>query len=74
MKSRLLIIGMCALLMLGAVFIVRTTLYEENKVAPPSTLSTNLTPSIPIERGVFSRSGEALSYRQMPESKKSLST
>lgn len=74
MKSRLLLIGMIALLMLGAVFIIGTTLYEEGKVAAPSTLATNPTPSIPVERSVFSRSEDALLYQNMPESQKSLST
>ena len=74
MKSRLLLIGMMALLMLGAVFIVGTTLNEEGKFAPPSTLSTNLTPSIPIERNVFSRANQALDFQDMPESQKSLAT
>ncbi len=72
MKSRLFMIGMCALLMLGAIYIVGTTLYEEGKSIPISTVVTDPTPSIPIERGVFAKSDEALSFQQMPESNKQL--
>ena len=74
MKPRLFLIIMIALLMLGAVYIVGTTLYEEGQIAPVATSATSPTPSIPVERGVFSRSAEALSYHNMPESKRSLST
>lgn len=74
MKTRLLIIGMGILLLLGAVYIVGTTLYEESKLLPPAKTSMTSTPSIPVERGVFERAGKALSYQQMPESKKTLNT
>lgn len=74
MKSKLLIISMCALLMLGGVYIVGTTLHEESKVKLLSTAMTDLSPSIPIERDVFSRSDAALSYQDMPESERSLNT
>ncbi len=74
MKSRLLLIGMIALLMFGAVFIFGTTLYEEGQVAETSSVATDLVPSLPVERGVFSRSGDALTYKNMPESEKELKT
>lgn len=72
MKSKLLLIGMFALLMLGAVYIVGTTLREEGKVNETSTLSTDLTPSIPTERNMFLRAEGALAFQNMPESQKSL--
>ncbi|MCG8332721.1 MAG: hypothetical protein MI974_33860 [Chitinophagales bacterium] len=72
MKSRLVLIGMCALLMFGAIYIIGTSLYEERKAAAPATVATNPVSSIPIERGVFARSAEALLYQEMPESQKGL--
>lgn len=73
MKSRLFIIGMCVLMMLGTVFIVGTTLKEEKQNTALPATSTNLIPSIPAERSVFSRSDKALLHQQMPESSKNLS-
>lgn len=73
MKSKLFIIGMCVLMMLGTVFIIGTTLHEDKQTIAPSTTSTNLIPSIPVERGVFSRSDKALLHQQMPESSNKLS-
>lgn len=63
---------MMALLMLGAVYIIFTSYYEDRKDLPIATVTTELTPSIPLERGVFARSSEALAYQQMPESERSL--
>ena len=74
MKSRFLFIGMCGILMLGIVYIIGTTLYEEGKTATSTTLTSNASSSIPVERGTFIRSGQALSYQQMPESKRNLNT
>ncbi len=65
---------MCVLLMLGAVYIVGTSLSEEGKPPPPTTLSDNPTASIPVERGVFSRSEYATLYQEMPESERTLNT
>jgi len=65
---------MCVLLMLGVVYIVGTTLYEENKPASRTTLTDNFHNSIPVERGVFTRSGDAESYEDMPASTRSLDT
>ena len=74
MKSRLSIIGMCLVLMLGAVYIFSTSLYQEHKLPSITKITSNNTGSIPIERGVFTRSEKALDYQGMPESKRSLAT
>lgn len=58
--------------MLGAVYIIFTSFYEDQKELPIATVATELTPSIPIERGVFARSAAAIAYRQMQESERSL--
>lgn len=74
MKFRISVIGMCVILMLGAVYIVGTTLSEEGKWMAPTALTDNPTASIPVERGVFSRSEYAMSYQDMPESDRGLDT
>ncbi len=74
MRSRLLIIGMCILLMIGAIYIVGTSLAEDNREAVAASVDTDPTPSLPIEQGVFRRSGEALAYLEMPEGNNSLNT
>lgn len=74
MKTRLIVIGLCALLMAGAIFIVGVTLSEEREDAHFTNLSTELIPSIPVERGVFKRSTQALDYQKMPEGNRTLHT
>ena len=74
MKARLLIIGMCIILLIGGVYIVGTTLTEEGKGLPVAKVETKLIPSIPTERGVFFRSDKALEYQQMPASQRGLSS
>jgi len=67
-------IGMVVLLMLGVVYIVGTTLYEERQYLPMGTSFTDPTASIPVERGTFSHSSESLNYQQMPDGNRSLTS
>ena len=72
MNSRLLIISMMILLMAGGVFIVGTALEQESTPDYNTNVSSNLTSSIPSERNVFARSGNALDYQNMPPSQRSI--
>lgn len=74
MKTRLFIIGLCALVMLCGVFIIGTSLHQERQEIPHGTMLSGNFPSIPSERGTFNKSHEALWYKQMPEGNRSLDT
>lgn len=60
--SRLVMIGLVILLMASAVYVVGTSLQAEQQSAELIEGVGSDSPSIPIEAGVFQRSGQALTY------------
>jgi len=74
MKSQLIIMFMFIALMLGTVYIVGTTLYDETHTEYRSSINSQSEGSIPSERSVFTRADKAFIHIEMPEGDKSLST
>lgn len=70
-KKRFLLIGFGVLLMISAIMIVDVSLKQERAPVKTSEIKTDLKPSIPLEKGVFARSSQALQYATMPFDKKS---
>ena len=67
MKPSKFIVGICLLLFLGGIYIFGISLNQEHKDLPVAESYTKPSPSIPVERGVFTRAGYALDYQNMPE-------
>ncbi len=76
-KNRLLLIGFAVLLMISAIIIVEISIEQESKPLDIMTKGPIDMPIIPLEKGVFARSAQALDYKDMPFDKtqgRSLST
>ncbi len=65
-KNRLLIIGFAVLLMISAILVVDISIEQESKPFDMSIKEERELPIIPLEKGVFTRSAQALDYKDMP--------
>lgn len=65
-KNRYLLIGLGVLLMLSVITLVGEMMKQERKPNVKFSIKTTSTPSIPAEKGVFTRSSQALDYTKMP--------
>jgi len=65
-KNRLLLICLGVLLMISAIMIIDISLKQESKPNILAKTDTNSIPFIPLEKGVFTRSSQALDYAIMP--------
>lgn len=65
-KNRYLLIFLGVLLMISAIFIVDVSIKQESKATIISETESHSRPSIPLEKGVFVRSSQALDYANMP--------
>lgn len=65
-KNRFLLIGLGVLLMLSVIMLIGVMMKQERKPRVTSSVKTTSTPSIPLEKGVFTRSSQAMDYTKMP--------
>jgi cytochrome c-type protein NapB len=65
-KNRYLLIGLGVLLMLSVIMLFGVIMKQERQPIMKSRVETTSTPSIPLEKGVFTRSSQALDYTKMP--------
>jgi cytochrome c-type protein NapB len=65
--SRLVLIGLAALLMAAAVYVVGSSIQADQREALLLPVRAEPTPEIPFEAGVFRRTARALDYAAMPE-------
>ena len=72
MRRRLFIIGMITVLAIASVFILGTTLQDEQSNPEMTDVHSDFFSSLPGERGVFTHSDNALRFKEMPASKKAL--
>ena len=68
-RKRFFIILFGILLMISAIFIIGASIDAETSSANLSFQELDSNPSIPVEKKVFTRAGEALEYAGMPENK-----